>query len=156
AIARHTNAFKINEDVVIPLARLGDYTDAIERINIECSLDNKLELARELELLLSRPPPLAAAQEANDTDQRPSEELLSEKLISARALVSEVRGRWQWLSEHLDLDLAQALPQLERLGYAPSLATASPRAARAQDGRLFDLLQDRTLRVSWKRELRAP
>ena len=38
AIARHTNAFKINEDVVIPLPRLGDYTDGIERINIELSL----------------------------------------------------------------------------------------------------------------------
>src|SRR4030095_16199956 len=37
AIARHTNAFKINEDVVIPLERMGEYTDAIERINIELS-----------------------------------------------------------------------------------------------------------------------
>src|SRR5204863_7670050 len=45
AIARHTNAFKINEDVVIPLDRLGDYTDGIERINIELSLSNKIELA---------------------------------------------------------------------------------------------------------------
>ena len=35
AISRHTNAFKINEDVVIPLERLGEYTDEIERINIE-------------------------------------------------------------------------------------------------------------------------
>ena len=44
AIAKHTNAFKINEDVVIPLERLGEYTDAIERINIELSIQNKLEL----------------------------------------------------------------------------------------------------------------
>ena len=44
AIARHTNAFKINEDVVIPLERLGDYTDGIERINIELSIGNKLAL----------------------------------------------------------------------------------------------------------------
>src|SRR6476646_6248690 len=44
AIARHTNAFKINEDVVIPLERLGDYTDGIERINIELSIGNKLVL----------------------------------------------------------------------------------------------------------------
>jgi len=44
AIAKHTNAFKINEDVVIPLERLGEYTDAIERINIELSIRNKLEL----------------------------------------------------------------------------------------------------------------
>jgi FAD/FMN-containing dehydrogenase len=37
AISRHTNAFKINEDVVIPLPRMGDYCDGIERINIELS-----------------------------------------------------------------------------------------------------------------------
>ena len=35
AIAKHTNAFKINEDVVIPLPRMGEYTDGIEHINIE-------------------------------------------------------------------------------------------------------------------------
>ena len=40
AIAKHTNAFKINEDVVIPLERLGEYSDSIERINIELSIQN--------------------------------------------------------------------------------------------------------------------
>src|SRR5258706_9112962 len=30
AISKHTNAFKINEDVVIPLDKLGEYTDGIE------------------------------------------------------------------------------------------------------------------------------
>ncbi len=44
AIAKHTNAFKINEDVVIPLERLGEYSDGIERINIELSIKNKLAL----------------------------------------------------------------------------------------------------------------
>ncbi|VAW83812.1 FAD/FMN-containing dehydrogenases [hydrothermal vent metagenome] len=44
AIAAHTNAFKINEDVVIPLPRLADYSEAIERINIEQSTRNKLEM----------------------------------------------------------------------------------------------------------------
>src|SRR5450432_2304558 len=44
AIARHTNAFKINEDVVIPLDRMGDYSDGIERLNIELSIGNKLKL----------------------------------------------------------------------------------------------------------------
>ncbi len=44
AISRHTNAFKINEDVVIPLPRMAEYTDGIERINIELSLRNKLKL----------------------------------------------------------------------------------------------------------------
>jgi FAD/FMN-containing dehydrogenase len=49
AIAKHTNAFKINEDVVIPLNRMGEYTDGIERINIELSIKNKLQLVAELQ-----------------------------------------------------------------------------------------------------------
>jgi len=49
AIAKRTNAFKINEDVVIPLPRVGDYTDAIERINIELSIKNKLRLVEALQ-----------------------------------------------------------------------------------------------------------
>ena len=48
AISKHTNAFKINEDVVIPLPRMGEYTEGIERINIELSLANKLALVDEL------------------------------------------------------------------------------------------------------------
>ena len=59
AIARHTNAFKINEDVVIPLERLGDYTDGIERINIELSLANKLKLCDALDAVRRRPGALA-------------------------------------------------------------------------------------------------
>ncbi|MFN9960217.1 MAG: FAD-linked oxidase C-terminal domain-containing protein, partial [bacterium] len=54
AIARHTNAFKINEDVVIPLDRMGEYTDGIERINIELSINNKLELLSELSAYFER------------------------------------------------------------------------------------------------------
>ena len=54
AISKHTNAFKINEDVVIPLERLGDYTDGVERLNIEMSLRNKLKLAERLASFLSR------------------------------------------------------------------------------------------------------
>ena len=49
AIAKHTNAFKINEDVVIPLPKLGEYSDGIERINIELSIKNKLKLLDDLE-----------------------------------------------------------------------------------------------------------
>src|SRR5512135_3412544 len=55
AIARHTNAFKINEDVVIPLPRLGDYTDGIERINIELSIRNKLSVLGALEEFFRSP-----------------------------------------------------------------------------------------------------
>ena len=56
AISAHTNAFKINEDVVIPLDRLAEYSRGIERINIEQSIANKLEI-------LERVRPAAAASD---------------------------------------------------------------------------------------------
>ena len=59
AIARHTNAFKINEDVVIPLERLGDYSDGIERINIELSIRNKLRILDAVAALLAGELPVA-------------------------------------------------------------------------------------------------
>ena len=58
AIAAHTNAFKINEDVVIPLPRMGDYCDGIERINIELSTHNKLQLVEALQHFLKGHLPL--------------------------------------------------------------------------------------------------
>jgi FAD/FMN-containing dehydrogenase len=60
AIARHTNAFKINEDVVIPLPRMGDYCDGIERINIELSIASKLRLCDALSGFLRGDLPLHA------------------------------------------------------------------------------------------------
>jgi FAD/FMN-containing dehydrogenase/Fe-S oxidoreductase len=129
AIARHTNAFKINEDVVIPLPRLGDYTDAIERINIELSIANKLRLADALEEYLRtelRP------GKTGDTefDALSRAEILADRPLRARELVIEVRNRWKQLLNDLDAPL---------------------------DGRtVFAALQDRSVRVSWKRELREP
>src|SRR5690349_5770774 len=60
AISKHTNAFKINEDVVIPLDKLGEYTDGIERINIEFSIGNKLQLCARLGELFSGELPVYA------------------------------------------------------------------------------------------------
>ena len=96
AISRHTNAFKINEDVVIPLPRMAEYTDGIERINIELSLQNKLALCDALtEFLRNGNLPLGKTGDASDV---PEPELLQEKVEQALALVADVRGQWQgWL-----------------------------------------------------------
>ena len=98
AISRHTNAFKINEDVVIPLPRMAEYTDGIERINIELSLRNKIELADELEAFLERGNlPLG---QVPDGSVLGSPELLAEKVAQALAVVREVRALWQgWLRD---------------------------------------------------------
>jgi FAD/FMN-containing dehydrogenase/Fe-S oxidoreductase len=96
AISKHTNAFKINEDVVIPLPRMAEYTDGIERINIELSLRNKLALCDALTEFFERSDlPLGKTDDANDI---PSAELLEDRVAQALALVAEVRGQWQgWL-----------------------------------------------------------
>ncbi len=98
AISRHTNAFKINEDVVIPLPRMAEYTDGIERINIELSLRNKLALCDALHEFLSQGNlPLGKADDASDV---PAPELLQERVDQAIALVAEVRAQWQgWLDD---------------------------------------------------------
>ncbi|MBI2772088.1 MAG: FAD/FMN-binding oxidoreductase [Burkholderiales bacterium] len=107
AISKHTNAFKINEDVVIPLPRMAEYTDGIERINIELSLRNKIKLADALEAFFSRGNlPLGRHDDASEI---PSAELLEDRVGQALGLVREVRAIWQgWL------DNVEALfPQLQ-------------------------------------------
>lgn len=96
AISRHTNAFKINEDVVIPLPRMAEYTDGIERINIELSLRNKLALCDALtELFENGSLPLGKSDDANDI---PAAELLEDRVAQALTLIAEVRAQWQgWL-----------------------------------------------------------
>ena len=97
AISKHTNAFKINEDVVIPLPRMAEYTDGIERINIELSLRNKIALCDELAVFFSAGNlPLAK----HDDSQIPSAELLEDRVAQAQALIAEVRLLWQsWLAD---------------------------------------------------------
>src|SRR5574344_1399281 len=68
AISRHTNAFKLNEDVVIPLPRMGDYCDGIERFNIELSLQNKLKLCDALSEFFSGELPINVGDTKLDKD----------------------------------------------------------------------------------------
>jgi len=107
AISRHTNAFKINEDVVIPLPRMAEYSDGIERINIELSLQNKLALTDELEAFLTRGNlPLGKTDDAHEI---PAAELLEDRVAQAVALVQETRALWAgWLK-----DVDTLFPQLQ-------------------------------------------
>jgi len=122
AIAKHTNAFKINEDVVIPLDRLGDYTDGVERINIELSIRNKLKLCAALDAFFAGPA-LAHVWGVSD-EARPAQEQIEAKISEARALVAGTRARWQDLADRID--------------------------------QMFPALQDHSIVVSWKTELKAP
>ncbi|MGH8181742.1 MAG: DUF3683 domain-containing protein, partial [Steroidobacteraceae bacterium] len=155
AIARHTNAFKINEDVVLPLTRMGEYTDEIERINIELSIANKLSLVGELERVFAAPLPLARAEDT-ELGSLPDAEVIGDRTAQARQLLADVRTRWDWLASHLDTGLEASLGHLQAIGHQALVSELRARLADAPGLRVFDVVQDRTIRVSWKRELRTP
>ena len=137
AIAAHTNAFKINEDVVIPLPRLGDYTDGIERINIELSISNKLKLCDALVEFFAGELPLL---EDDDTVADPAQ--VQDKRQRARGLIEAVRTRWADYLANLD---APFTPPAD--AHPPISSPGSPLT-------LFTALRDKHIRVSWKREVR--
>ena len=153
AIARHTNAFKINEDVVIPMPRMGEYVDGIERINVELSLKNKLALVAEIDRVLRGALPLARNEELADGDPALSDEELEAKRAQALELLAAVHARWSFYLDRLDAPLS-ALPEAQRALSPVLLALAT--GADAPDRILFNLLQDHSLRASWKAELRKP
>ncbi|MBF1301626.1 MAG: FAD/FMN-binding oxidoreductase [Neisseria sp.] len=143
AIAKHTNAFKINEDVVIPLERLGEYSDGIERINIELSIQNKLKLCAALEQYLSGKLPI----DKMGTDL-PTAELLGERSKHALAHVSAVKARWEWLLANLDTPLAD---------YKARYGAAVHAAPEAKDNEsCFIAFRDFRLRVSVKADVMKP
>lgn len=154
AIARHTNAFKINEDVVIPLDRMGDYTDAIERINIELSFKNKLKLLDELDAFFAGELPLGKVDDP-DLANASREALVGDRQAQARQVIAAARARWKYLYEHLDTPLAEALPELDALGFEPLRGDFERRLEREPATRVFDLIQDRSIRTSWKSEIRG-
>ena len=153
AIAKHTNAFKVNEDVVIPLPRMGEYTLGIERINIELSLRNKLALLDAFDQFFQGGN-AAVAQfigKADDPSELPSPEQLTEKIEAAQALLGQVRARWQFLYDRIDTPIATVSEQLVALGYEQHLNGTHP----VKDGdTVFNLLQTWSIRAGWKKEIR--
>ncbi len=140
AIAKHTNAFKVNEDVVIPLERLADYTDGVERLNVEYSLGNKLKLAAALEAFLSGELPVET-----DGEAIAREDVLGDRPAQALELVRFVGSRWSYLLRNLDRRLEEVRGDLDGVGLGHVVAGAD-------GGRtLFSLVQLHELRASWKR-----
>ena len=152
AIARHTNAFKINEDVVIPLNRMGEYTDEIERINIELSTRNKLRLLDALQARLAEPLTVAKL-DSGDGETMSREDWLTDRCSQANAMIDAVRHRWHWVLTHLDEPLANVELALVAHGLDHLLPAVQARLAEQPTATLFDLVQDRTLRISWKVEV---
>ena len=155
AISRHTNAFKVNEDVVIPLARMGEYTLGIERINIELSLRNKIELADALLAFFERASlPLGPVEDAVD---RPGPQAQLERAQQARALIERVRAQWQGWLDSLDGFAAAPSPNaLDTLDALNALDGVDGSNGAPAERNSFEPLQEQRWRASWKTQIRAP
>jgi FAD/FMN-containing dehydrogenase/Fe-S oxidoreductase len=143
AISAHTNAFKINEDVVIPLERLADYNAGIERINIERSIHNKLDVMTAVLRYLESPMAEARAGGDDYDDTAEATAILDAKKASSHEAVHAARERWQRILDNLD---------------APAAAHAhllrEKEKSRLRDGdTLLDLMLRRDLVQSYRREV---
>jgi len=145
AIAKHTRAFKMNEDVVIPLPRLSEYNDFVEHLNIQNSIANKLDIIEGIGDYLSR------THERLDSDnQMVREELnleddvyLAKKIEESLHTVEIARQNWQRVLKGLDDPARDVTGLLEGIKYTRSES-------------LFRLIQRGGLRISYRKEVEEP
>ena len=142
AIAAHTNAFKINEDVVIPLNRLAEYSEGIEIINIEKSLQNKLKIIEAFaDYFKTQLPEDVSGLEAS-SETRDIQRSLRDHALD---LLGRVSGKWQLILRNLP-ELASQ--HLALLGDADALV---------QNGdTLQELIRRHDLRISLRAEVLRP
>ncbi|MEA1888797.1 MAG: DUF3683 domain-containing protein, partial [Pseudomonadota bacterium] len=144
AIAAHTNAFKINEDVVIPLPRLAEYTNGIERINIIQSTRNKLAIIDAVSDYLAS----SAAEDIDDAgfgDSDESHAIIAAKLSTAIEHLEAIQHCWASIIADPD----KAAAEFPRLAAALSNDSDKKHSA-------FSLLQSRRLRISYRDEIEKP
>ena len=145
AIAAHTNAFKINEDVVIPLECLNEYNEGIERINIEYSTQNKLRMIAAVKEYLNGEMAERKCQAGYEASAE-SDDIFSAKRNAALEYLDKVEARWQKSLDSLD---AAALDNSELLDEAA-------RELVQPGDTILKLLLRRDLRVSYRSEIERP
>ena len=146
AIAAHTNAFKINEDVVIPLPRLAEYAEGIEHINIEHSMANKLRLIAALLDYLNSDDPAKLTRSADYAPDAESDVIIANKITAAREFLLKIQQKWSAILQQLDGPAASCMELLD----------ASTQAKAQEGDTLFVLLQRRDFRISYRSEVERP
>ncbi len=145
AIAAHTNAFKINEDVVIPLSKLADYSEGIERINIEHSIGNKLRIVEAVsDYLHGELPELRTAPDFEASAE--TDAIVEDKRNAALAVLEAADRRWRTILDNLDTDAARF----------PEVLTDQSAEPFPPGTTLLELALSRRLRVSYRAEVETP
>ncbi len=142
AISAHTNAFKINEDVVIPLDRLADYSRGVERINIEESTRNKIQIAEQVLEHLEHEDLLRILGDEYEASSE-NQLILQAKVDLARQAVDLAKQRWEQILDQLES------PAMDH----DQLLHDNQRALVREGDRLLDLLLRRDLVISYKQEI---
>ncbi len=145
AIAKHTRAFKMNEDVVIPLPRLSEYNDYVEFLNIENSIGNKVDIIDALSEYFE-----TTKDSLDSEDQLVRQELnleddmyLAEKLDSCVAIIKQARQKWCDLCKGLKepaTNYAQYFTDIDLL----------------EDDTVFGVIQRGDLCISYREEVEKP
>ncbi|MBC8212062.1 MAG: FAD/FMN-binding oxidoreductase [Gammaproteobacteria bacterium] len=135
AISRHTNAFKINEDVVIPLHYLSQYSRGIETINIRHSIANKVEICLAIQQYLQN-------KLSKNQQQADKNDVLLSKLDFALSLISAQMEQWELWLQNFDTPVKNFKSQLK---FKPG----------AKDS-VIDCLLRNDLRISYREQVKKP
>ena len=133
AISAHTNAFKINEDVVIPLHNLSAYSRGIEKINIRHSIANKIRICEAVQDYLRQRQ--AQLDASNDAD-----ELLWSKIDFALSHLAGTIEEWRLWLANFD---SKAIEFADRLSFKPG-----------KQVKLIDYLLSNKLRISYRDQVK--
>jgi FAD/FMN-containing dehydrogenase/heterodisulfide reductase subunit C len=101
AISAHTNAFKINEDVVIPLPRLAEYNRGIECINIRQAIKNKISICDGITQYLNNNLKDATEDDSYTTSEE-AQDIIRNKCETAKKLITTKKQRWSDILQNLD------------------------------------------------------
>jgi FAD/FMN-containing dehydrogenase/Fe-S oxidoreductase len=144
AIARHTRAFKLNEDVVIPLDRLSEYNDYVEHLNIENSIVNKQEILDAIAERLSDARSRVSGNRLETSDlDLDDDPYLRDKLDNCLELISTARENWSRLLQNLDAPAREVADLLKGIKFK----RAEP---------LFRVVQRGAKRISYRAEVEQP
>ena len=144
AIAKHTRAFKMNEDVVIPLDRLSEYNDYVERLNIDNSILNKKDAIEAISAYLDDARKRISGNRLETSDLNLEDDpYLTEKLDQCIQLLANTRENWCRMLKGMDEPSREVAHLLEGVTYKRS----EP---------LFRVIQRSALRVSYREEVEKP
>jgi len=142
AISAHTNAFKINEDVVIPLPRLAEYNRGIECINIEQSISNKIKICKAITAYLDSDLKDRPEDDSYATSSE-AELIIQHKCETARKLIETKQQRWMNILKNLDTPASTV----------KSLLLESEQESIKDNDKLIDLLLRRDCIISYTKEI---